>query len=105
MIGLAIDAVVLIFLLQTINQDNIGLGTALIVALVAAVGTSVLAIGLVALMGTAGLFVAAILAALLLGVAISALFGVEIKRSFLIGGLFMLVHMGVAVAFQMLLGS
>lgn len=102
MLGIAIDAAVLIFLLQTINQDEIGFGTAFLVALVASVGTLLLAIGFASFMGLAGLFVGAIVAAVLLGVAVSALFGVEIKRSFLIAGIYMVVHIGVGLGFQAL---
>ena len=103
MIGIAIDAAVLIFLLQAINKDEIGFGTAFVVALVASVGTLLLVIGFASFMGAAGLFVGAVVAAALLGIAVSALFGVEIKRSFLIAGIFMVVHIGVGLVFQALL--
>ncbi len=105
MLGIAIDALVLMVLLKTINDEDIGFGMSIVVALVASVGTTVLAIGLAAVMGIAGIAVAAIIAAALLGVAVSALFGVEIKRSFLIGGIFMLVHIGVGIGFQLMLQS
>jgi hypothetical protein len=49
---------------------------------------------------TLGIAVAAVIAAALLGVAVSALFGVEIKRPFLIGAIFMFVHIGVGIGFQ-----
>ncbi len=48
--------------------------------------------------------VAAIIAAALLGIAVSALFGLEIKRAFLIGGIFMLVHIGFGIGFWLLFG-
>lgn len=104
MLGIAIDALVLIVLLQTINDEEIGFGTAVVVALIASIGTTVLAIGLAVLMGVAGIAVAAIIAAALLGVAVSALFGVEIKRSFLIGAIFMAVHIGVGIGFHVMFG-
>ena len=103
MLGIAIDAVVLIVLLKTLNDEDVGFGTAFLVALVAAIGTTALAFGLVAVMGITGIFVAAVVAAGLLGAAVSALFGVEIKRSFLIAIIFMVVHIGVGVGFQWLL--
>ena len=105
MIGVAIDALVLVFLLQTINDDNIGFGSAFLVALVAAVGTGLLAFGLVLAMGLAGVFVAAVVAAILLAIAVSAIYGVEIKRAFLIAGLFMVVHIGVGMGIQMLFAA
>lgn len=105
MLGILLDAAVLMFLLKVINEDEIGFGTSVIVAVIASVGTTLLAIGLSLLIGIAGVAVAAVIAALLLGVAVAALFGVEIKRSFLIGGLFMLVHMGVALGLHYALRS
>lgn len=105
MLGILLDAAVLMFLLKVINEDEIGFGTSVIVAVIASVGTTLLAIGLRLLIGIAGVAVAAVIAALLLGVAVAALFGVEIKRSFLIAGLFMLVHMGVALGLHYTLRS
>jgi hypothetical protein len=104
MLMLLIDAGVLMVLLKTINDDDVGFGSALLLALVTSVGTLLLALGLVEVMGTAGVFVAAILAAVLLGIAVSALFGVEIKRSMLIGVIFIVVHVaasfGITAMFQ-----
>ena len=100
MIGIAIDAVVLVVLLKTFNDEDIGFGIAFVVALVAAIGTTILAIALAAVMGIAGIFIGAAIAAGLLGIAISALYGVEIKRSFLIAVIFMVVHIGVGIGFQ-----
>ena len=100
MLGIAIDALVLVVLLKVVNDEDVGIGMAFIVALVAAIGTTVLAYGLAAVMGFFGVIVAALIAAALLGVAVSALFGVEIKRSFLIAGIFMVVHIGVGIGFQ-----
>jgi len=105
MLGIAIDALVLMVLLKTISDEDIGFGTSILVALVASIGTTVLAIGLAAMMGIAGIAVAALIAAALLGVAVSLLFGVEIKRAFLIGAIFMVVHIGVGIGFQMMFRS
>lgn len=105
MLGIAIDALVLMVLLKTINDDDIGFGTSLVVAIVASIGTTLLAIGLASVMGIAGIAVAGIIAAALLGVAVSALFGVEIKRSFLIGAIFMVAHIGIGIGFQLMLRS
>ena len=105
MFGVAIDAVVLMLLLQAFNDEDIGFGLAFVVALVAAIGTAALTFGLVMAMGLAGAFVAAVVAAGLLGVAVSALFGVEIKRSFLIGAIFMVIHIMVGIFLRMLFSS
>ena len=105
MLGIAIDALVLMVLLKTISDEDIGFGTSILVALVASIGTTILAIGLASMMGIAGIAVAALIAAALLGVAVSLLFGVEIKRAFLIGAIFMVVHIGVGIGFQMMFRS
>ena len=63
---------------------------------------TVVAIGLGAVMGIAGLAVAAVIVPALLGVAVSAIFGVEIKRGFLIGMLVVVFHIAVRVGFQLM---
>ena len=103
-IGIMMDALVLMVLLKTKDHD-VGFGTSFFVALVASIGTTVLAINLAALMGTAGIAIAVIISAMLLGVALSALFGLEIKRSFLIGAIFMVAHIGVGFGIQLILNS
>lgn len=95
-----IEAAALMFLLKAINDDDISLGIAFFVALVAAIGTTILAVVLTVVLGIAGLFLAVVLGAALLGVAVSALFGVEIKRSFLVGGVFMILHIAISFGFQ-----
>jgi hypothetical protein len=59
-------------------------------------------IGLVLVMGIAGILVAAVTVAALLGVVVSALHGAEIKRAFLIGGLFMTGHIAVGVGLHLM---
>ena len=103
MLGIAIDALVLMALLKAVNDEDIGFGISIVVALVASIGTKILAVGLVSVMGIAGIAVAGVIAAVLLGVAVSALFGVEIMRSFLIGFVFMVVHIGVGIGFQIMM--
>ena len=103
MLGIAIDALVLMALLKAVNDEDIGFGISIVVALVTSIGTTVLAVGLVSVMGIAGIAVAGIIAAALLGVAVSALFGVEIMRSFLIGFIFMVVHIGVGIGFRIMM--
>ena len=97
MLGIALDAVVLMFLLKTVNDDDVGFGTAILVALAAAIATPVLGFALGLVLGVAGAYLAVLIAAALLGVAVSALFDVEVKRAFIIGGIFMAVHIGFAV--------
>ncbi len=105
MLGIAIDALVLMVLLKTVTDEDIGFGLAILVAIVASIGTTVLALSLVSVMGIAGIAIAALVAAALLAVAVSAMFGVEIKRSFLIGAIFMVVHISVGIGVQLMLRS
>lgn len=105
MLGIAIDALVLMALLKTVGDDDVGFGTSILVAIVASIGTTLLALGLVSAIGSAGLAVAAVVAAGLFGVSVWGLFGVEIKRAFVIGGIFMVVHIGVGLGIQSMLHS
>ncbi len=102
MLMIALDAVVLMVLLKTVQDEDVNFGTAIIVALVTAIGTSLLAMGLVLALGLAGILLAALIGGALLGVAVSALFGVEIKRAFLISGLFMVVHIVASIGLQLM---
>jgi len=102
MIGIAIDAIVLIVLLKTIVDEEVGFLKACVISLVASIGTSVLAVVLAAVMGIAGIVVAALIGAALLGVAVSAMFGAEMKRALAIGGVFTLIHVAVGVGFALL---
>lgn len=103
MLLIAIDAAVLIGLLKTMSDEDLPFLTAFMIALVASIGTSILAILLASVIGLAGLFVAVVIAAALLGVTVSAMCGVEIKRSFAIGAIFIVVHVATAIGMQMML--
>jgi hypothetical protein len=103
LVQIAIDALVLMVLLKAISDEDVDFRTAALVAVVAAIGTTALAWGLALAFGLAGVFVAAIVATVALGVAISAMFGAEIKRAFLIGVLFMVIHVGMSLGFPLML--
>jgi hypothetical protein len=103
MVAILIDAAVLISLLKLITDDDVSFLLAFIIALCAALGVSFLAMALIPVMGFAGLIVAANVGGLLLGIVISALFGTEIKRSFFVGGIFVLVHIVVAICLSLLM--
>jgi hypothetical protein len=103
MLGILIDAAVMMVLLKTISGEDVGFGTAILLGLGTSIVTFLLALGLGLVLGiVAGIVVAGVIGAAGLGVVVSALFGVEIKRSFLIGALFMVVHIGVGVAFELM---
>ncbi|MCG8649082.1 MAG: hypothetical protein MI861_04580 [Pirellulales bacterium] len=103
MLGILIDAFVLIVLIKAINDDDAGLGMAVVISLVAAIGTGILAITLSSAFGLTGTVAAGVAGAALVGVAVSMLFGIEIKRAMLIGLIFMLVHFGNGFLFSYLL--
>lgn len=93
MLLIFVDAVTLFALIKIIQEEDIGLGIAVVVSLVAGIITGVLAIALAAALGWLGVLLAGLIGAAGVGVAVSALFGIEIKRSLLIGGIFTAVHM------------
>ncbi len=55
MLGILIDAAVLVALIKAVNAQDVDFLTAIIIAVVASVGTGLVAVGLGALMGVAGL--------------------------------------------------
>ena len=105
MLLLALDAIVLILLLKGLSDEEIGFGSAFVAALLAAIGTSVLASILMEILGLSGVAVAVVIAAGILGAALSSVYGVELKRSFLIGGIFILVHLAIRIGFHLALGA
>jgi hypothetical protein len=105
MLGVLIDAAVLIGLLKLINDDDMDLRTAFIVALVASLGVWVLALGLGYLIGFAGVVLAALLAAAILGASLSYMFGMEIKRALIVAACFVVVSVGARIGLQLMLGG
>jgi hypothetical protein len=95
MLPIIIDAVALIALLKVVSDEEVGFGAACLL--------SIVALALIAGIGFAGILAAAVIAAALFGLAVSAMYGVEIKRSLLIGGVFVVVHIATAVGLQMML--
>ena len=49
------------------------------------------------------LILAAIVAAGLIGVAVSALYGADLKQACILGGIFVAIHIGISLAFHFLL--
>lgn len=103
MLTILIDAGVLIALLKGITDDDVNFGLACVIALGAAIGVAGLTFGLAEPIGPLwALIVAANVIGLLLGVLISALFGTALKQSFFVGGIFVLVHIGIALCMSFL---
>jgi hypothetical protein len=98
MLGLLIDGLVLMVLLKVVADEEVNFVMALLLALVASIVTTVLSIALAAYFGWIGIVVAGILSAAAIAAAVSAMFGVEIKRALVVGVGFLLVHIAWGVA-------
>ena len=103
MLTILADGVIFMAVLKIVNNEEVDFLTSLAVGFVAALVAGLLAAGLAAVMGIAGAVLALIIVGLLLGLAVSAMFGTEIKRSFLVGGLFILIHCAVTIGLELLL--
>ena len=98
MIILFFDTIALVGLMVALSGEGIGIGTAAIISGIFAIATTVLGAILGSVLGIAGVLIAALIGAAILGLVISAMFGMEIKRSFAVGGAFAAVHFVVAVS-------
>jgi hypothetical protein len=123
----AIDAVILIALLKTISDEDIEMTTAFIISLVASFATGIVGLivafafavvaalisgveatdqtavaqsPLVIVAVIAGMLVGAAISAAGLGAVLSRMYGLEIKRAFLIGAIFTVAHVAVGALFQ-----
>ena len=94
MLVLLVDAAALMVLLKVFSDQDLEFLTAALTGFLASVGTSVLAFALGTFLGVAGAYLAIAISALLLGAAISAIFGVDLKRSMLIAAIFLAIHLG-----------
>ena len=105
MCGVIIDALILIALLQVVDNEEVDFWSAFFVALGASIVTGLLAVGLISVMGIAGFFVATLIGAAGVGVAVSAIFGVEIKKAFLIGAIFSVARIAVYFLLSMMFSA
>ncbi len=103
MLLLALDAIVLTLLLKGLSDEEIGFSSAIVTAFLVSVGMAILANILAEILGLAGVVAAVVVAAGLLGTALSSMYGVEIKRSFLISGIFILVHLAISIGLSLML--
>ena len=105
MLGILIDAAVLMVLIKAVNEQEVDFVTSIIIALVASIGTGLIAVGLGTLMGTVGLLLAAVVGAVVVGFAVSVFVGMEFKRACLVGAIFVAVHLGVSFGSQAAFGG
>jgi hypothetical protein len=92
MLMILIDAAILIGLLAAFQEEELSFGFAAIMALVTSLVTFALAYVLFSAMGLPGVYLALVIAAVLLGIALSALYGMEIKRAVMVACIFMVAH-------------
>lgn len=105
MLIIALDAVVLMALLKSFTDEEVGIGKALVVALLTSIAGGVLSFALASALGLVGALLGIVITGVLLGFAVSWLFGVVLTRSFMIAGIFMLVHIIASVGLQVLFHS
>lgn len=105
MLVLLIEAAVLMALLKVVNDEDSGLLGAMGLALGGAIGTSIAIGGCWSVMGLIGIPIGGAIAVGLLGVAISALYGIEIMRSFMIAGIFVVIDIAISVGWAMMTDS
>ncbi|MGV3607120.1 MAG: hypothetical protein ACO1RA_12010 [Planctomycetaceae bacterium] len=87
-----LDAGLLVFLLKTLNNEDVDMSTAFMIAVGTSVVTGLLVVALAMAIGVLGIVLGDLLGAIALAVALSALFGIEIKRACLISSLFIAGH-------------
>lgn len=105
MCGILINGLILIALIKVLGNREVDMLTACVLAFFASIGGYALFYGLAIGMGLGliGLILAAALTAGGVGLAVSSLFGVEMNRSLLIGGIFMAVNIGVSIMLQVMM--
>ncbi len=102
MLLLLLDSVVLIALLKSFNDEEMGLLKACLTSLLFSILTAVLAILCAVALGPVGLFIGLALSAGLIGLVISWMFGIDVQRSILIGVIFIGAHFGMSLALNAL---
>ena len=91
-IQIFIDAAIMWMVLTMMLEQEVSLGLSAGLGFGTALITLLLGWGLVKVMGPTGVFVALFLVAVLLGIALSTLFGLELKRAIMVAGIFMVAH-------------
>lgn len=105
MIGMLLDAMILMGLIKVINNDEIELTSGILFSIGTSVVTFIVMLGLIAAFGLAGIFIALILIPIGMTAAISFFFAVELKRAALIAVLFVVIHMAIEIGFRYLMSA
>lgn len=102
MLSIAVKSLCLIGILKTMADEEIGFGQGAALAVGASLGSSLLVIALSPWLGPWAILVTLNLVGLGLGAAISALCGTEIKRSFLIAAVYIVVDVLISFGLHLL---
>jgi hypothetical protein len=105
MLMILIDAVTLVVLLKVVHDEDAGWLAAALLGLGAAVVTGIISLLLWPVIGLGALAVAGIVGAVGVGFAVALMYGLEVKRALMVGGIFMAVHIVCAVGLNLLLST
>ena len=101
MLGILLNTLILMGLLKAVNDEEVEFVTALIIAVVASIGTAVL-VAAFSFMGIWGILPACALTSLGMAIAISAFFGTAMKQAMIIGFLYLVATVLVSIGFSLL---
>ena len=97
MLSIAVRSLCLIGILKVMADEEIGFWNGIVLAFAASLGSELLVRGLSPSLGAGAILVALGLVGLGLGTAISAVCGTEIKRSFLVAAVYILVDLVISM--------
>lgn len=101
LLNIVINAVILMVAIKAFTDEDVGFGSSAILGIGASIIAVLLLFGLANVIGgIPALIVASIITAALIGVAVSAMYGIEIKRSMLVGVIFMVANIAVGFFFS-----
>lgn len=102
MCGIILNAVLLIGLVKALDGEDVDMLTAVLLGFGTSVISSLIVVGLVAVLGVPGAYLGIVASTGLLGVALSALFGTEIKRAMLISVCYLVAQIVVSVVLSLM---
>ena len=105
MCGIILDTLILVAVLSAVEGEEVNFMSAFVIALVTSIVTGLIAFGLTLAIGIAGVFVATLIGAVGVGIGVSAVFGVEIKKAMMIGGIFAVARIFVYFMLAMMFSA
>lgn len=94
MLGLLVSGLVLMVLLQVFSNDELDFWPAVIYVFVASIVSGIVHALIVSALGPNGVYLSIALVTVLIGVSLSALWGLDLKRATIIGAIFMAFQIG-----------